>query len=94
MSDFMILYTSFYFAEVVEHACSITTLLQGESMAGISKDMDTHSYRTPLGVCGGVSAYVSLKKYCLQADCHFISQNFEDYLPITEICDLKNSQCF
>jgi len=43
--------------QVVEHACSITTLLQGESMAGIAKDMDTHSYRTPLGVCGGVSAF-------------------------------------
>ena len=45
-----------FWTEVVEHACSITTLLQGESMAGIAKDMDTHSYRTPLGVCGGVSA--------------------------------------
>jgi len=43
--------------QVVEHACSITSLLQGESMQGISKDMDTHSYRTPLGVCGGVSAF-------------------------------------
>ena len=46
---------SLYFSEVVEHACSITTLLQGETMAGISKDMDTHSYRTPLGVCAGIS---------------------------------------
>ena len=46
---------SLYFSEVVDHACSITTLLQGETMAGISKDMDTHSYRTPLGVCAGIS---------------------------------------
>jgi len=43
--------------QVVEHACSITTLLQGETMAGISKDMDTHSYRTPLGVCAGISPF-------------------------------------
>jgi len=43
--------------QVVEHACSITTLLQGETLPGISKDMDTHSYRVPLGVCAGISPF-------------------------------------
>ena len=31
--------------QVVEHACSITSLQQGETVSGISKDMDTMSYR-------------------------------------------------
>ena len=46
---------SFYVTEVVEHACSITSLQQGETLPGISKDMDTYSYRIPLGVCAGIS---------------------------------------
>ncbi|OTF70179.1 hypothetical protein BLA29_015383, partial [Euroglyphus maynei] len=36
--------------QVVEHACSVTSLLQGETMPSISRDMDTYSYRIPLGV--------------------------------------------
>eukprot|EP00794_Sanderia_malayensis_P017649 gene17649-19404_t len=43
--------------QVTEHACSITSLQLGETMAGISKDMDTHSYRVPLGVCAGVTPF-------------------------------------
>jgi len=43
--------------QVVEHACSITSLQLGESLPGISKDMDTHSYRVPLGVCAGISPF-------------------------------------
>lgn len=45
----------FHVSEVVEHACSITSLQQGETLPGISKDMDTYSYRVPLGVCAGIS---------------------------------------
>jgi len=45
------------FLEVVEHACSITSLQLGETLPGISKDMDTHSYRVPLGVCAGITPY-------------------------------------
>ena len=45
--------------EVVEHACSATSLQLGESMPGISKDMDTHSYRVPLGVCAGITPWVN-----------------------------------
>jgi len=43
--------------QVVEHACSITSLLQGETLPGIAKDMDTLSYRVPLGVCAGVCPF-------------------------------------
>ena len=48
------------FTEVVEHACSITSLQQGETASNISKDMDTVSYRVPLGVCAGIAPYVVL----------------------------------
>jgi len=41
--------------EVVEHACSITTLQLGETLGGVSQDMDTYTYRVPLGVCAGVT---------------------------------------
>jgi malonate-semialdehyde dehydrogenase (acetylating)/methylmalonate-semialdehyde dehydrogenase len=43
--------------QVVEHCCSIPSLTQGESLAGIAKDMDTISYRLPLGVCGGIAPF-------------------------------------
>ena len=36
--------------QVVEHCCSLTFLQLGETLPGISKDMDCHSYRTPLGI--------------------------------------------
>lgn len=43
--------------QVVEHACGIPTLLQGEVLQGISKDLDTTSYRVPLGVTGGICPF-------------------------------------
>ena len=52
---------SFFFSfhsEVVEHACSVTTLQMGETVSQITKDMDTYSYRVPLGVCAGITPYV------------------------------------
>ena len=44
-------------AEVVEHTCSITSLQLGETMPNIAKDMDTHSYRIPLGVTAGICPF-------------------------------------
>uniref|UniRef100_A0A2A4J7U3 Probable methylmalonate-semialdehyde/malonate-semialdehyde dehydrogenase [acylating], mitochondrial n=1 Tax=Heliothis virescens TaxID=7102 RepID=A0A2A4J7U3_HELVI len=41
----------------VEQACSITTLQLGDCIQNIAKDMDTHSYKVPLGVVGGVAAF-------------------------------------
>lgn len=43
--------------QVVEHACSAGTLLQGETMANVAKDMDTHSHRIPLGVTAGICPF-------------------------------------
>lgn len=43
----------------MEHACSVTTLQMGETVSQITKDMDTYSYRVPLGVCAGITPYVA-----------------------------------
>ena len=43
--------------QVVEHACSITSLQQGETLPSLSKDMDCYTYRVPLGVCAGITPF-------------------------------------
>lgn len=43
--------------QVIEHACGVTTLQQGEYLQGISKDMDVYSMRVPLGVCGAIMPF-------------------------------------
>ncbi|XP_038621455.1 methylmalonate-semialdehyde dehydrogenase [acylating], mitochondrial [Tachyglossus aculeatus] len=43
--------------QVVEHACSVTSLMLGETMPSITKDMDTWTYRLPLGVCAGIAPF-------------------------------------
>lgn len=43
--------------QVVEHCCSITSLILGDSLMNISADMDTISYRYPLGVTAGVTPF-------------------------------------
>lgn len=43
--------------EVVEHACSITSLMLGETLPSITKDMDTYTYRLPIGVCAGIAPF-------------------------------------
>ncbi|KAJ3120593.1 Methylmalonate-semialdehyde dehydrogenase [acylating] mitochondrial, partial [Nowakowskiella sp. JEL0407] len=42
--------------QVVEHACSIPSLLMGEQLP-VSKDMDTYTIRQPLGVVGGIMPF-------------------------------------
>uniref|UniRef100_A0A8C9VAL7 Methylmalonate-semialdehyde/malonate-semialdehyde dehydrogenase [acylating], mitochondrial n=1 Tax=Scleropages formosus TaxID=113540 RepID=A0A8C9VAL7_SCLFO len=39
------------------HACGITSLMLGETLPSITKDMDTHTYRLPLGVCAGITPF-------------------------------------
>lgn len=39
--------------EVVEQACGVGAAMMGETLSGVAKGMDTHSYREPLGVCAG-----------------------------------------
>lgn len=43
--------------QVVEHCCSIPSLMQGETLSGIAKDLDTYSYKLPLGVCAGIAPF-------------------------------------
>jgi malonate-semialdehyde dehydrogenase (acetylating)/methylmalonate-semialdehyde dehydrogenase len=43
--------------QVVEHACSATSLLLGEYMPSVAKDMDTYSLRLPLGVTAGIAPF-------------------------------------
>ncbi|XP_076803630.1 methylmalonate-semialdehyde/malonate-semialdehyde dehydrogenase [acylating], mitochondrial-like [Clavelina lepadiformis] len=43
--------------QVVEHCCSITSLNLGETMSSVAKDMDTFTYRYPLGVCAGITPF-------------------------------------
>ncbi|KAJ8309449.1 hypothetical protein KUTeg_014323 [Tegillarca granosa] len=43
--------------QVVEHCCSITSLQLGETLSGIAKDMDTMTYRMPLGVTAGITPF-------------------------------------
>ncbi|XP_070611105.1 methylmalonate-semialdehyde/malonate-semialdehyde dehydrogenase [acylating], mitochondrial [Erythrolamprus reginae] len=43
--------------QVVEHACSVTSLMLGETLPSITKDMDTFTYRLPLGVCAGIAPF-------------------------------------
>jgi malonate-semialdehyde dehydrogenase (acetylating)/methylmalonate-semialdehyde dehydrogenase len=43
--------------EVVEHTASFGTILQGETLENVAKDIDIYSYRHPLGVCAGVAPY-------------------------------------
>lgn len=41
----------------MEHSCAAGTLLQGESLQSISKDMDIVSYKLPLGVTAGICPF-------------------------------------
>lgn len=43
--------------EVVEHACSFNSLMQGETLNNVATGVDIHSYRVPLGVTAGITPY-------------------------------------
>lgn len=43
--------------QVVEFASSITSLGSDHYLHGVSKNMDTFSFRVPLGVCGGIAPF-------------------------------------
>ena len=43
--------------EVVEHVCGTSHLMMGETVEGISKGIDCYSFRTPLGVCAGITPF-------------------------------------
>ena len=43
--------------EVVEHACSIGTLQQGEFAENVAGSVDTYTLRQPIGVCVGITPF-------------------------------------
>jgi malonate-semialdehyde dehydrogenase (acetylating)/methylmalonate-semialdehyde dehydrogenase len=43
--------------EVVEFACGIPQLLKGEYSEQVSRDIDSWSFRQPLGVCAGITPF-------------------------------------
>jgi malonate-semialdehyde dehydrogenase (acetylating)/methylmalonate-semialdehyde dehydrogenase len=43
--------------ECVEHSLSTATLMMGETTGNVATDMDTYSYRVPLGVCAGIAPF-------------------------------------
>lgn len=43
--------------EVVEHSCSMPTLIMGETVENITAGMDMYSYRQPLGVTAGICPF-------------------------------------
>ncbi|MGH3713388.1 MAG: CoA-acylating methylmalonate-semialdehyde dehydrogenase [Micromonosporaceae bacterium] len=43
--------------EVVEFACGIPQLLKGEFSDQVSTDVDSYSFRQPLGVCAGITPF-------------------------------------
>ncbi|EAY65111.1 Methylmalonate-semialdehyde dehydrogenase [Burkholderia cenocepacia PC184] len=43
--------------EVVEHACSVGTLQQGEFAENVAGGVDTYTLRQPIGVCAGITPF-------------------------------------
>ena len=43
--------------EVVEHCCAMGTVMMGETAESVSSNLDTYSYRVPLGVCAGIAPF-------------------------------------
>jgi malonate-semialdehyde dehydrogenase (acetylating)/methylmalonate-semialdehyde dehydrogenase len=43
--------------EVVEYACGVPQLLKGEFSDQVSTDIDSYSFRQPLGVCAGITPF-------------------------------------
>ena len=43
--------------EVIEHACSIGTLQQGEFSENVAGGVDTYTLRQPIGVCAGIAPF-------------------------------------
>ena len=43
--------------EVVQHCCSINSLMMGETAGNLAADLDTYSYRQPLGVTAGITPF-------------------------------------
>ncbi|MGH8355692.1 MAG: aldehyde dehydrogenase family protein, partial [Pseudomonas sp.] len=43
--------------EVVEHAANVASLMMGETMENVAREIDTASWVQPLGVCAGITPF-------------------------------------
>jgi malonate-semialdehyde dehydrogenase (acetylating)/methylmalonate-semialdehyde dehydrogenase len=43
--------------ECVEHSLSTASLMMSETTGNVATDMETYSYRVPLGVCAGIARF-------------------------------------
>jgi malonate-semialdehyde dehydrogenase (acetylating)/methylmalonate-semialdehyde dehydrogenase len=43
--------------EVAEHACNVASLMMGETVENVARNIDTYSYTQPLGVCAGITPF-------------------------------------
>ena len=43
--------------EVVEHAGNVASLMMGETVENVAREVDTHSWIQPLGVCAGITPF-------------------------------------
>jgi malonate-semialdehyde dehydrogenase (acetylating)/methylmalonate-semialdehyde dehydrogenase len=43
--------------EVAEHACGVASLMMGETVENVARNIDTYSYTQPLGVCAGITPF-------------------------------------
>nr|CDJ88531.1 unnamed protein product [Haemonchus contortus] len=43
--------------QTIEHACSVPSLMMGETLPNVSRDMDVYSIRVPLGVTAGICPF-------------------------------------
>ena len=43
--------------EVVEHAANIPSMMMGETVENVARNIDTYSYTQPLGVCVGITPF-------------------------------------
>lgn len=43
--------------ELVEHATTAAGHIMGETLEGVAKNVDTYTFREPLGVCAGVCPF-------------------------------------
>mmetsp|Transcript_22622 Transcript_22622/g.40107 ORF Transcript_22622/g.40107 Transcript_22622/m.40107 type:complete len:538 (-) Transcript_22622:53-1666(-) len=43
--------------EAIEHACSMNTLMMGDTLENLATNVDTYTIRQPLGVCAGIAPF-------------------------------------
>ncbi|WP_290649538.1 CoA-acylating methylmalonate-semialdehyde dehydrogenase [Aquisalimonas sp.] len=88
--------------EVVEHGCSMPTLMMGETTENVANSVDTHSMVHPIGVCAGITpfnfpAMIPLWMYPLAVTCgntFVLKPSEQDPLTPTRLAELFHEAGF